>query len=397
MKSIVMITLAFVLLIPLTAFAQESLNCPPGAYHGLDNAGNDACRDVQTNQIVESLPKPIPESKINSPSSLSKIITFSDDSTPLILLVGMVVIGVVGISAFKIIGKNNLNKQKQKEVKKTKERIKKDKQKNLEEEFRLKKIHDERQKHQEQEDREGDKIRQYIIEEQKRKKNMKKEQTLPTNKALLDWINEDKRQKEVKEEKEKKAKEKENKKQEIIDEEEFQEKIKNNETLYDYAVVESIQDTASLRIFYDSEKKSTKYWNETGLLDRIHFKDEEIKEELKITQNKITMRISVESGGKHKFAKLISGGSMDFWDHDIGGYNLQIHFSKPEEFLKAVMMKHIRASLSKVQIHDSEYSISAILVRQDADYDDASNILKRIIHHFCDEMLETGDILVEKK
>ena len=162
MKPIVIIIIAFVLLIPLTAFAQESLNCPPGAYHGLDNAGNDACRDVQTNQIVESLPKPIPESKINSPSSLSKIITFSDDSTPLILLVGMVVIGVVGISAFKIIGKNNLNKQKQKEVKKTKERIKKDKQKNLEEEFRLKKIHDERQKHQEQEDREGDKIRQYI-------------------------------------------------------------------------------------------------------------------------------------------------------------------------------------------------------------------------------------------
>ncbi|MBT4327942.1 MAG: hypothetical protein HOD60_13720, partial [Candidatus Nitrosopelagicus sp.] len=59
---------------------------------------------------------------------------------------------------------------------------------------------------------------------------------------------------------------------------EFQEKIKNNETLYDYAVVESIQDTASLRIFYDSEKKSTKYWNETGLLDRIHFKNNEIKE-----------------------------------------------------------------------------------------------------------------------
>jgi hypothetical protein len=370
MKLIVIIAIAFVLLIPLTTFAQESLLCPSGSYHGLDNTGNDACRDVKTNQIIESLSKPTPESKIDSPSSPSKIITFGDDSTPLIILVGMIVIGVVGISAFKIIGKSNLNKQKQKEDQRIKdnekERIRREEQKNLEEEARSKKLHEEKQKRQEQEDREGEAARLRMIEMQK-----------------IQRIKNEQLQNELKE-------------KETKEELEFQEKIKNNETLYDYAVVESIQDTASLRIFYDLGKKSTKYWNETGLLDRIHFKDEEIKEELKITQNKVTFRISVESGGKHKFAKLISGGSMDFWDHDIGGYNLQIHFSKPEEFLKAVMMKHIRASLSKVQIHDSEYSISAILVRQDADYDDASNILKRIIQHFCDEILETGDILVEK-
>jgi|APSaa5957512535_1039671.scaffolds.fasta_scaffold14041_3 hypothetical protein len=55
MKQIVILVIAFVLLIPLTAFAQESLNCPKGAYHGLDNAGNDACRDIETNKIVKTL------------------------------------------------------------------------------------------------------------------------------------------------------------------------------------------------------------------------------------------------------------------------------------------------------------------------------------------------------
>jgi len=31
----------------------NKLDCPEGAYHGLDNQGNDACRDILTNQIVD--------------------------------------------------------------------------------------------------------------------------------------------------------------------------------------------------------------------------------------------------------------------------------------------------------------------------------------------------------
>ncbi len=356
MKPEMIFVLVLIFLIPISSFAQESSSCPSGSYHGLDNMGNDTCRDIKTNKILSSLSNPTPESKTNSHSSPSEIITFGDDSTPLILLIGLVVIGVIGISSFKIIEKNNLNKQKQRE-----EEVK------LKEKERFEKIREEKLKQQEQEDKEGEEVRLKMIEIQKRKRI--KEETLQN----------ELKQKETKEELE------------------FQEKIKNQETLYDSESIESIQDTVSLRIFYDLGKKSSKYWNETGILDRIHFKDKEIKEELKITQNKITFRIFVESGEKHKFAKLISGGNMEFWDHDVGGYNLQIHFSKPEEFLKAVMMKHIRHSLSKVQILDSEYSISAILVRQDADYADASNILKKIVKSFCDEMLEMGDILVEKQ
>ncbi len=53
MKSVIIIAIAFVLLIPLSVFAQGSLDCPKGSYHGLDNAGNEACRDVNTNQVVK--------------------------------------------------------------------------------------------------------------------------------------------------------------------------------------------------------------------------------------------------------------------------------------------------------------------------------------------------------
>lgn len=31
-----------------------SMDCPEGTYYGLDNQGMEACRDIQTNQIVES-------------------------------------------------------------------------------------------------------------------------------------------------------------------------------------------------------------------------------------------------------------------------------------------------------------------------------------------------------
>jgi len=66
MKSIIIFTLTFVLLIPTTIFAQESLDCSSGSYHGLDNNGNDACRDIETNKVVKTLPK-----SNTSPSSSS--------------------------------------------------------------------------------------------------------------------------------------------------------------------------------------------------------------------------------------------------------------------------------------------------------------------------------------
>jgi len=48
----------------------NKLDCPEGAYHGLDNQGNDACRDILTNQIVD------PETRIITDSG-NEIITDS--------------------------------------------------------------------------------------------------------------------------------------------------------------------------------------------------------------------------------------------------------------------------------------------------------------------------------
>jgi len=48
----------------------SKLDCPEGAYHGLDNQGNDACRDILTNQIVD------PETRIITDSG-NEIITDS--------------------------------------------------------------------------------------------------------------------------------------------------------------------------------------------------------------------------------------------------------------------------------------------------------------------------------
>jgi len=62
-KDMVMITLGLGLLVvacfsyfTLEAFGQEDLvklDCPKDAYHGLDDQGNNACRDIQTNKILE--------------------------------------------------------------------------------------------------------------------------------------------------------------------------------------------------------------------------------------------------------------------------------------------------------------------------------------------------------
>ena len=89
MKHVIIIALAFVLLIPLTAFAQESLDCPSGSYHGLDNSGNDACRDIETNKVVKTLPK---SNNISSSSS--------SEENPLSMFFNTLMKGLANIFSF---------------------------------------------------------------------------------------------------------------------------------------------------------------------------------------------------------------------------------------------------------------------------------------------------------
>ena len=108
----------------IDAFGQQypQLDCPKTAYHGLDNQGNEACRDIQSNQILESqsvifVDSDSEQTKSNSWINDSKTDEIlNDDQTiivEIIILVGIVgvigviakkrIVGVIGVSAKKRI------------------------------------------------------------------------------------------------------------------------------------------------------------------------------------------------------------------------------------------------------------------------------------------------------
>ena len=86
-----------------------SLDCPEGTYYGLDNQGMQACRDIQTNQIVELDTLKIIDSEEISDSdakrmSSSDIKIRTDSAFPEIILndeqtsyVGFGILGLIGI------------------------------------------------------------------------------------------------------------------------------------------------------------------------------------------------------------------------------------------------------------------------------------------------------------
>ena len=183
------------------------------------------------------------------------------------------------------------------------------------------------------------------------------------------------------------------------EEAELLEKLKNTSNdLYVPEQIEKTDDSVSIRIFYDAYRKNKKYWESTDTLDRIKFSSPEIQEELKIKQNKITLRISTEHGTANKFAQLISGGNYNFWDHDSAGYYFQVHLSIDEEFLKKIIIKHIRFCYPEMSIYESKLSITSFLPRGKVDYSTASEILKRITRSICDEInQDMGSIIIEER
>lgn len=183
------------------------------------------------------------------------------------------------------------------------------------------------------------------------------------------------------------------------EEAELLEKLKNTSNdLYVPEQIEKSDDSVSIRIFYDAYRKNKKYWESTDTLDRIKFSSPEIQKELKIQQNKITLRISTEHGTANKFAQLISGGNYNFWDHDSAGYYFQVHLSIDEEFLKKIIIKHIRFCYPEMSIYESKLSVTSFLPRGKVDYSTASEILKRITRSICDEInQDMGSIIIEER
>ncbi|MCH6586395.1 MAG: hypothetical protein IH792_05145 [Thaumarchaeota archaeon] len=90
----------------IDAFGQQDLqlDCPKNAYHGLDNQGNEACRDILTNQILEPESVIIIDSNSEKTKSDSWIINdpetgeiiLNDDQTTTIEIIILALIGIVG-------------------------------------------------------------------------------------------------------------------------------------------------------------------------------------------------------------------------------------------------------------------------------------------------------------
>jgi len=90
----------------IDAFGQQELqlDCPKNAYHGIDNQGNEACRDILTNQILEPESVIIIDSNsektksdswiINNPETAEIIL--NDDQTTTVEIIIFALIGIVG-------------------------------------------------------------------------------------------------------------------------------------------------------------------------------------------------------------------------------------------------------------------------------------------------------------
>jgi len=90
----------------IEAFGQQDLiqlDCPKNAYHGLDNQGNEACRDILTNQILGPESVTILDSEktksdswiMNDPKTGE--ITLNGEQPQIIEIIVLALIGIVGI------------------------------------------------------------------------------------------------------------------------------------------------------------------------------------------------------------------------------------------------------------------------------------------------------------
>jgi len=88
----------------LDAFGEQEflIECPKNAYHGLDNQGNAACRDILTNQVLEPESITVVDSeKTKSDSGINILqeageITINGEQIPIFEIIGLFLIGILG-------------------------------------------------------------------------------------------------------------------------------------------------------------------------------------------------------------------------------------------------------------------------------------------------------------
>jgi len=106
---LLLLVASFVSFYVLEAYGQElfSLNCPENAYHGLDNQGNAACRDILSNKVVEPVSMIVDSDKevtnsgigIFTDSAIGEII-LNDDQTDFNIIN---ILGLIGITAAVVV------------------------------------------------------------------------------------------------------------------------------------------------------------------------------------------------------------------------------------------------------------------------------------------------------
>ena len=98
----------------LDAFGQQDfeIDCPKNSYHGLDSQGNEACRDILTNQIIEPESRMILDSDSEKTESDYRVsivpetgkIILNNEQTPIVEISILVLIGI-GVSVIGVIAK----------------------------------------------------------------------------------------------------------------------------------------------------------------------------------------------------------------------------------------------------------------------------------------------------
>ena len=185
-------------------------------------------------------------------------------------------------------------------------------------------------------------------------------------------------------------------KEKLTQKKRIEKKIENKERLYDPNIIKSILDEASLKIFYDLEKKENAYFHYTDFVNRIEIREQEMKEEMKIPQNIVSLSIRYTNGDKYRVAMGRSGGLMDFPSYDAPGYNLRIQVDREEQYLIKKIMSLIRAGFPKMAISDSNFGISAFMEDQNYDEEYSRRIIQKVTQRTCEEFEKLGDVLIDK-
>lgn len=118
-----------------------------------------------------------------------------------------------------------------------------------------------------------------------------------------------------------------------------------------------------------------------------------ITTETKITSNTIDIFVELDNGGR-KFAKLISHGNYDFWDHDPGGLMLKAHLRYSQEETLDLTTKALRLT-REFHILPGNYTISCFQYRLSPTEQDVEDLLKVACEKIKEKLAILGNVTLQ--